>query len=199
MYFSPHRGEKKPIPEDLKDEKYFERRKRNNLAAKKSRDQRKVMISTTLTMMTITIVMMIDDRGDGSGGDGCGDSGDYDAFKMMVSDHQKVTDAADRAPIYFLYLLTLKGRDGLGADKAKETNLFVLSSSHCTPPQIAIPSMNAFSKKCDAFNWGLLYAIYPLCMMITMTVQQSIVSSKRKTPNKGCPSLPILQFFLILF
>ena len=36
------RGEKKPIPEDLKDEKYFERRKRNNLAAKKSRDQRKV-------------------------------------------------------------------------------------------------------------------------------------------------------------
>ena len=59
MYFSPHRGEKKPIPEDLKDEKYFERRKRNNLAAKKSRDQRKVRMSTTLTMMTITIVMMI--------------------------------------------------------------------------------------------------------------------------------------------
>ena len=58
MYFSPHRGEKKPIPEDLKDEKYFERRKRNNLAAKKSRDQRKVRMSTTLTMMTITIVMM---------------------------------------------------------------------------------------------------------------------------------------------
>ena len=36
------RGEKKPIPEDLKDDKYFERRKRNNLAAKKSRDQRKI-------------------------------------------------------------------------------------------------------------------------------------------------------------
>ena len=36
------RGEKKPIPEDLKDSKYFERRKRNNLAAKKSRDQRKI-------------------------------------------------------------------------------------------------------------------------------------------------------------
>ena len=36
------RGEKKPIPEDLKDNKYFERRKRNNLAAKKSRDQRKI-------------------------------------------------------------------------------------------------------------------------------------------------------------
>ena len=49
MYFSPHRGEKKPIPEDLKDEKYFERRKRNNLAAKKSRDQRKVMMSATVT------------------------------------------------------------------------------------------------------------------------------------------------------
>ena len=66
MYFSPHRGEKKPIPEDLKDEKYFERRKRNNLAAKKSRDQRKVRMSTTWTrMMTITMVMMIDDRGDG--------------------------------------------------------------------------------------------------------------------------------------
>ena len=35
------RSEKKPIPEDLKDNKYFERRKRNNLAAKKSRDARK--------------------------------------------------------------------------------------------------------------------------------------------------------------
>lgn len=35
------RGEKKPIPETLKDEKYYERRKRNNLAAKKSRDARK--------------------------------------------------------------------------------------------------------------------------------------------------------------
>nr|XP_053633093.1 transcription factor ces-2-like [Cherax quadricarinatus] len=35
------RGEKKPIPETLKDDKYYERRKRNNLAAKKSRDARK--------------------------------------------------------------------------------------------------------------------------------------------------------------
>ena len=35
------RGEKRPIPETLKDDKYFERRKRNNLAAKKSRDARK--------------------------------------------------------------------------------------------------------------------------------------------------------------
>ena len=35
------RSEKKPIPEDMKDDKYFERRKRNNQAAKKSRDQRK--------------------------------------------------------------------------------------------------------------------------------------------------------------
>ena len=78
---------------------------------------------------------------------------------MMVYDHQKVTDFVDRAPLYFLYLLTLKGRDGLGADKAKETNLFVLSSSHCAPPQTAILSMNAFTKKCDAFNWALLYAI----------------------------------------
>lgn len=36
-----HRGEKRPIPDDQKDDKYFERRKRNNEAAKKSRDARK--------------------------------------------------------------------------------------------------------------------------------------------------------------
>lgn len=36
------RGEKRPIPDDQKDEKYFERRKRNNEAAKKSRDARKM-------------------------------------------------------------------------------------------------------------------------------------------------------------
>lgn len=36
------RGEKRPIPEEQKDEKYFERRKRNNEAAKKSRDARKM-------------------------------------------------------------------------------------------------------------------------------------------------------------
>ncbi|KAG5680184.1 hypothetical protein PVAND_009709 [Polypedilum vanderplanki] len=36
------RGEKRPIPEEQKDEKYFERRKRNNEAAKKSRDARKL-------------------------------------------------------------------------------------------------------------------------------------------------------------
>jgi primosomal protein N'' len=36
------RGEKKPIPEEQKDEKYYERRKRNNQAAKKSRDARKI-------------------------------------------------------------------------------------------------------------------------------------------------------------
>jgi len=35
------RSEKKPIPEDLKDMKYYERRRRNNLAAKRSRDMRK--------------------------------------------------------------------------------------------------------------------------------------------------------------
>ncbi|CAH1774175.1 unnamed protein product [Owenia fusiformis] len=35
------RSEKKPIPDDAKDDKYFDRRKRNNQAAKKSRDARK--------------------------------------------------------------------------------------------------------------------------------------------------------------
>ncbi|XP_050324309.1 hepatic leukemia factor isoform X1 [Bactrocera neohumeralis] len=36
------RGEKRPIPDEQKDEKYYERRKRNNEAAKKSRDARKI-------------------------------------------------------------------------------------------------------------------------------------------------------------
>jgi len=36
------RGEKRPIPEEQKDDRYFERRKRNNQAAKKSRDARKL-------------------------------------------------------------------------------------------------------------------------------------------------------------
>ncbi|XP_047039183.1 CCAAT/enhancer-binding protein delta-like [Helicoverpa zea] len=36
------RGEKRPIPQELKDEKYFERRRRNNQAAKKSRDARRI-------------------------------------------------------------------------------------------------------------------------------------------------------------
>jgi hypothetical protein len=40
------RGEKKAIPDERKDIKYFERRKRNNLAAKKSRDQRKTREDT---------------------------------------------------------------------------------------------------------------------------------------------------------
>lgn len=35
------RTEKKPVPDTAKDNKYFERRKRNNSAAKKSRDIRK--------------------------------------------------------------------------------------------------------------------------------------------------------------
>ena len=35
------RSEKKPIPNEQKDDKYFERRRRNNDAAKKSRDARK--------------------------------------------------------------------------------------------------------------------------------------------------------------
>lgn len=36
------RSEKRPIPDEQKNEKYFERRKRNNEAAKKSRDARKM-------------------------------------------------------------------------------------------------------------------------------------------------------------
>ncbi|KAF7263701.1 hypothetical protein GWI33_001342, partial [Rhynchophorus ferrugineus] len=36
------RSEKKPIPNEQKDDKYFERRRRNNQAAKKSRDARKM-------------------------------------------------------------------------------------------------------------------------------------------------------------
>ena len=53
------RGEKKPIPEELKDGKYFERRKRNNLAAKKSRDQRKVIIIIIIIIMIITIIIIM--------------------------------------------------------------------------------------------------------------------------------------------
>ena len=49
------RGEKKPIPEELKDGKYFERRKRNNLAAKKSRDQRKVIIINIIIIIIMTV------------------------------------------------------------------------------------------------------------------------------------------------
>lgn len=36
------RSEKKPIPDNQKDDRYYERRKRNNQAAKKSRDARKI-------------------------------------------------------------------------------------------------------------------------------------------------------------
>ncbi|CAB4066018.1 unnamed protein product [Lepeophtheirus salmonis] len=36
------RGRKRPIPPEEKDQRYYERRARNNLAAKKSRDQRKM-------------------------------------------------------------------------------------------------------------------------------------------------------------
>ncbi|XP_073996978.1 uncharacterized protein [Rhodnius prolixus] len=36
------RSEKKPIPDEQKDERYYERRKRNNQAAKKSRDARRM-------------------------------------------------------------------------------------------------------------------------------------------------------------
>ncbi|XP_052745831.1 transcription factor ces-2-like [Bicyclus anynana] len=39
---SRRRGEKRPIPSEMKDEKYFERRRRNNQAAKKSRDARRM-------------------------------------------------------------------------------------------------------------------------------------------------------------
>lgn len=37
-----NRCEKRPIPNEQKDAKYFERRRRNNEAAKKSRDARKL-------------------------------------------------------------------------------------------------------------------------------------------------------------
>lgn len=40
--FKKQRGEKKPVPNEQKDERYFERRRRNNHAAKKSRDARKM-------------------------------------------------------------------------------------------------------------------------------------------------------------
>lgn len=42
LFHRRQRGEKRTIPEEQKDEKYFERRKRNNEAAKKSRDARKI-------------------------------------------------------------------------------------------------------------------------------------------------------------
>lgn len=41
-----NRSPKKPIPDELKDVKYCERRKRNNMAAKKSRDARKQRVIT---------------------------------------------------------------------------------------------------------------------------------------------------------
>lgn len=52
------RGEKRPIPDEQKDEKYFERRKRNNEAAKKSRDARKMRedrVSVSLNKQTKTL------------------------------------------------------------------------------------------------------------------------------------------------
>lgn len=42
LYSRRPRGEKKPIPDEQKDDRYYERRKRNNQAAKKSRDARKM-------------------------------------------------------------------------------------------------------------------------------------------------------------
>lgn len=42
LFHRRQRGEKRTIPDEQKDEKYFERRKRNNEAAKKSRDARKI-------------------------------------------------------------------------------------------------------------------------------------------------------------
>lgn len=41
-FIKRNRCEKRPIPNDQKDAKYFERRRRNNEAAKKSRDARKL-------------------------------------------------------------------------------------------------------------------------------------------------------------
>lgn len=49
------RGEKRPIPEEQKDEKYFERRKRNNEAAKKSRDARKMREDRVRPAITLKI------------------------------------------------------------------------------------------------------------------------------------------------
>ena len=46
------RGEKKPIPSEQRDDRYYERRKRNNLAAKKSRDQRKMREDTIAVRAT---------------------------------------------------------------------------------------------------------------------------------------------------
>ena len=46
------RGEKKPIPSEQRDNRYYERRKRNNLAAKKSRDQRKMREDTIAVRAT---------------------------------------------------------------------------------------------------------------------------------------------------
>jgi hypothetical protein len=46
------RGEKKPIPSEQRDDRYYERRKRNNLAAKKSRDQRKTREDTIAVRAT---------------------------------------------------------------------------------------------------------------------------------------------------
>ena len=51
------RGEKKPIPEDQKDEKYYERRKRNNQAAKKSRDARKIREDQVLFIFIATRII----------------------------------------------------------------------------------------------------------------------------------------------
>lgn len=48
------RGAKQSIPDDQKDEKYYERRKRNNMAAKKSRDARKMREQDTAVGARVT-------------------------------------------------------------------------------------------------------------------------------------------------
>lgn len=47
------RGEKKAIPDEQKDDRYFERRKRNNQAAKKSRDARKLREDQVLNIHSL--------------------------------------------------------------------------------------------------------------------------------------------------
>lgn len=52
------RGEKRPIPDDQKDDKYFERRRRNNQAAKKSRDARKFREDQVKSVLVVCIYLI---------------------------------------------------------------------------------------------------------------------------------------------
>ena len=50
-YVKRSRGQKRPVPEEEKDEKYIIRRQKNNLAAKKSRDLRKLREEKVLLIL----------------------------------------------------------------------------------------------------------------------------------------------------